>query len=563
MSRKGLLSLICLAVSVVVFVTVTNAKSDLKVIETATTVSFQQLVPTVSLSVKNGNDKSVSAMVRVELLKPSNEAIGAIETAAILKSGQHRVFINLPLKSSDVLASAQNQLLWYRLHYRVTPQQGEGAAVEGFISLSEITPDLFELRVTGPGAVRDGMLYHARVRAVHPLTGRAAKGVYVDASATVTDSSTQKDIVLTDAATTNSDGYADIRFQLPPNRLIDDFTLSARGTRGSMTAALKKDMDIALRSNILVSTDKPLYQPGQTIHVRTLVLGASRHAIPSKPVTMKIMDPEDSLAFTAEVTTSRFGIASVDWTIPEHTRLGEYRLHVSTGEDQYNYSTIKISRYELPNFVVNVKTDRSYYLAGQDAIVTVKGDYLFGEPVLRGNVRVVRVAEQSWNHREQKYDVEEGEVFKGELGSNRTFSVRVPLAADAKELAERSYGQFNDLNFTAYVTDASTNRTEQRRFNLRVTKEPIHVYAMRPGDAYEENFGLPLTFYVSTFYADGTPARCNVNIIDEDWDSDESERPRVIARVKTNQYGLAKVSQSRRSDDTGLSLQIRCSRQGR
>lgn len=550
MSRKWLLSLFCLAVSVVLFVTVTNAKFDLKVIETATTVSFQQIAPTVSLSVKNGNDKSVSAIVRVELLKPSNEAIGAIETATVLKSGQHRVSINLPLKSREVIASAQTQLLWYRLHYRVTPQQGEAAPVEGFISLSEITPDLFELRVTGPGAVRDGMLYHTRVRAVHPLTERAVKGVYVDASVTLIDSATQKDIVLTNAATTNSDGYADIRFQLPPNRLIDDFTLSAQGTRGSMTAALKKDMDIALRSHILVSTDKPLYQPGQTIHVRTLVLGASRHAIPSKPVTIKITDPDDSLAFTAEVNTSRFGIASVDWTIPEHTRLGEYRLDVSTGEDQSNYSTIKISRHELPNFVVNVKSDRPYYLAGQDAIVTVRGDYLFGEPVLRGNVRVVHVAEQIWNQREQKYDIEEREVFIGELRLDKTFSVRVPLAADAKKLAERSYDQFHDLNFTAYVTDASTNRTEQRRFNLRVTKEPIHVYAMRPGNAYEESLGLPLTLYVSTFYADGTPARCNVSIIDEDSDSDESERPRVIARVKTNQYGLAKVSQSRPSDDS-------------
>lgn len=550
MSRKWLLSLICLAVSVVLFVTVTNAKFDLKVIETATTVSFQQPAPTVFLSIKNGNDKAVSAMVRVELLKPSNEAIGAIETSAVLKSGQHRVSINLPLKSSDVIVSAQNQLLWYRLHYRVTPQQGEGAPVEGFISLSEITPDLFELRLIGPGTVRDGMLYHARVRALHPLTEHAAKGVYVETSATITDSSTQKDIVLTGAATTNSEGYADIRFQLPPTRLIDDFTLSVRGTRGSMTTTLKKDLDVNLRSNILVSTDKPLYQPGQTIHIRALILGASRHAIPSKQVTIKIMDPEDALAFTAEVNTSRFGIASVDWTIPEHNRLGAYRLQVSTGEDHYNYSTIKISRYELPNFVVNVKTDRSYYLAGQDAIVTVRGDYLFGEPVLRGNVRVVRVAEQIWNHREQKYDIEEREVFKGELGSDRTFSVRVPLAADTKELAERSYGQFNDLNFTAYVTDASTNRTEQRHFNLRVTKEPIHVYAMRPGDPYDESLGVPLTLYVSTFYADGTPARCNVNIIDEDSDSDESEKPRVIARVKTNQYGLAKVSRPRHSVET-------------
>lgn len=51
---------------------------------------------------------------------------------------------------------------------------------------------------------------------------------------------------------------------------------------------------------------------------------------------------------------------------------------------------MEVRGYDLPNFTVKTKPDRPYYLAGQNAEVEVRGDYLFGEPVKRGRVRVVR-----------------------------------------------------------------------------------------------------------------------------------------------------------------------------
>ena len=73
MSRKWLLALIVLVVCAVAFVPISDAIFDLKVVETATTISFQQLNPTLVLSVDKGDTKPLAAVVRVELLKHSHE----------------------------------------------------------------------------------------------------------------------------------------------------------------------------------------------------------------------------------------------------------------------------------------------------------------------------------------------------------------------------------------------------------------------------------------------------------------------------------------------------------
>src|SRR5262249_50935059 len=60
---------------------------------------------------------------------------------------------------------------------------------------------------------------------------------------------------------------------------------------------------------------------------------------------------------------------------------------------------------------------------------------------------------------------------------------------------------------------------------------------------------LPLQFYVSTFYADGAPAQCEVRISqvfdgEDDFEkkSKRVDAERALVTVKTNRYGVAKVT---------------------
>jgi hypothetical protein len=540
MGRKWLLSLVCLYLFVVWFTPLSSARFDLRIDDGATTISFEQLAPIVSLAVENGSGNTISATVRLELLTPSDKAVGTIEQKLTIAKGTQKLKLTLPLVSRDLLEK-EPQILWYRLHYKVLPQLSDQVPpVEGLISISQLMTDLFELRVAVSGAAREGMQYHARVRAIHPLSQRPASDVNVYGMVTLGESGS--DLALTDSGHTNRAGYVDLEFQLPKNLDSNDFRLSIEGTRGLLNVKTEKEIQVITHPYVLVSTDKPLYQPGQTLHARATVLSTAKRAVPSKTVTVKITDPEDTVIFQTELETSRFGIASVDWPIPDNIRLGDYRLHFRVNDEWSNSANIKISRYDLPNFVVNVKTDRSFYLPGQKPTVTVRGDYLFGEQVPRGHVRVVRDVERTWNYREQTYETKEGTKYEGELRADRTLSFEFDLETDFKELEEADYRRYVDLQYTAYLTDPSTNRTEQRRFNLRLTKQPIHIYIVRSGDNYKESVHLRPTLYVSTFYADGTPAEAELTLKD----ADESNRGRhIIPKASTNEYGVAKISELR------------------
>ena len=113
------------------------------------------------------------------------------------------------------------------------------------------------------------------------------------------------------------------------------------------------------------------------------------------------------------------------------------------------------------------------------------------------------------------------------------------LSEEHAKLKEEDYSRYTDLSYAAYFTDATTNRTEQRRFDLRLSKDAIHVFVV--GRNYRQARDFPLEFYVSTSYADGTPASCEV-AVSRVWDEDESRAELLLRTIKTNRYGLAKVS---------------------
>jgi hypothetical protein len=175
----------------------------------------------------------------------------------------------------------------------------------------------------------------------------------------------------------------------------------------------------------------------------------------------------------------------------------------------------------------------------------------------------VRETEREWNYKEQKWDIEEGDEYEGETNADGVFEAHVKLAEDHEDLGDEDYRRFKDVTYAAYFTDQTTNRTEQRRFDLRITKDAIHVYVIRVNDSYRESPGLPLQFYVSTFYADGGPAQCRVNVsLKKDAIKNAKERQpgnQSLATLRTNRYGLAKVSELHlpgRRDDSDIELKL-------
>jgi hypothetical protein len=155
----------------------------------------------------------------------------------------------------------------------------------------------------------------------------------------------------------------------------------------------------------------------------------------------------------------------------------------------------------------------------------------------------VHETERQWDFREQKWKIAEEESYEGETDAQGKFVASVNLAKVHESIANDNWSRFENSAYSAYFTDAVTGRTEERRFDLRVTRDPIHVYLIHSSQSE-----YPHEFYISTDYADGSPAECEVRIR---WSQVVPTAPakappvaeeRLITRVQTNRYGVAKVT---------------------
>jgi len=532
------------------FVSGSHAQTSVRVKEDSARIQFLSGSAVIDLPAENQTRNTITAHILLELLDPSGKILAHSEQDASLPPGLTKLSNTLPLASALNNKADRSNLLWYRLRYTITPGASANSLpfLIDILSVGEATRGIFELHVATPEFVRESGHYALRVRAIHPVSGRPVPGVAVQASF---DASSDDDKpLLTKTVATDRRGFATLPFTLPQAIEASEVDVTVTGKLGDYSTKADDSFQVAHFSNVSISTDKPIYQPGQALHMRLMAFDTNKKAIAAEPVTLKLLDPDDTLVYRAQLKTSTFGIASADWQIPDNLRLGSYRIQATFGEGRYEDSsanaTVKISRYELPTFTVTAKPDRAFYLPDQNASIEIHADYLFGEPVKHGHVRVVRETQRQWNYREQKWDTEEGDTYEGDTDDHGHYIAKVDLSDDHDDLAGQDYSRFHDLKLAAYFTDSSTGRTEQRRFALRVTKDPIHIYLI--GSNNSQSNGLPLEFYLSTSYADGSPASCDVEI---NWADDlptsktaGSGQPveQFLRRVHTNHYGVAKVA---------------------
>ncbi len=505
----------------------------------------------VSLAVENPG-RNLDADARLELLDIEGKVCAKTSAPLRIKTGKETYQISLPF--GDLLKTVGNDITWYRLRYRV-------GAAEGIISLSQLVTENFELRVIASESIFAGINYRARVLATHPFTGLPIEGVDLDMELKVRlKGEEDRWLKLTSSGRTDGEGFAILDFQIPLEADLDDEgEIKVVGRKHGLESSAEEDLQSAADdTNFLILTDKPIYQPGQDLRVRGILLKGSetRTAVSGVELVFSVEDEEDTLLYRETARTSEFGIASISWKIPENAKLGTYKILVkSAGNDNLAYQKVKVSRYDLPNFTVTAKPDKTYYLPGENtARVEVTADYLFGKPVTKGKVRVARENEREWNWKAQKYDIDEGESHSGETDQAGKFTATFGLGDALKDLAKDDWLKFKDLHFAAYFTDAVTNRTEQRRFDIRVTREPIHVYFI--GDNYNNNSNLPIDAFVSTFYADGTPAVCNVEVKGSEKDEDKFKK---LQHLKTSSFGIGKLNFRRpayEDEDSDMDLKI-------
>src|SRR5882757_7342756 len=149
-----------------------------------------------------------------------------------------------------------------------------------------------------------------------------------------------------------------------------------------------KKVEIHHPARILLSSDKPIYRPGQTIHVRSLILnGRTETPFTNEMVTFEVSDPKGNKVFKETRKASGFGIASADFVLASELNLGRYEIRALAGAGKVE-RTVEVKRYVLPKFKIQLSTDKPYYLPRDTVSGTVAANYFFGKTVANATVNL-------------------------------------------------------------------------------------------------------------------------------------------------------------------------------
>lgn len=281
-------------------------------------------------------------------------------------------------------------------------------------------------------------------------------------------------------------------------------------------------------------TDKPIYQPEQVIHIRSLTLKKPElKAVSDEEVIFEIEDSKGNKIFKKKIMTDKFGVASTDFTLADEINFGDYTIRTII-QDETVEKNVKVSRYILPKFKIELKTDKDYYLPGEELEGTITADYFFGKPVTDGNVKI----------NVYKFDIgfDLVQEIKGKLDNNGLFNFKYRLPEYFVGEPLEKGDAF--VRFEIEVED-NTKHTEKIDLKKMIKRSNIEIFVIPEGGEFKKN--LPNNFYVFVTYPDGKPCISNVTVHLKD---------RTFEK-KTDSLGIAKFQFTPKDDTFEINVQVK------
>lgn len=331
--------------------------------------------------------------------------------------------------------------------------------------------------------------------------------------------------------TTDAHGAASVEFTVPADlegqaRLL----VETRSEAGKDT--VERPIQIVREYKLFVSSDKPIYQPGQTVHIRALALGAvDLKPAAGREIEFIITDPDGDKLLRRTAPASDFGIAALDFPLSPYAAHGRYTVQAVLG-DTVSERTVTVQPYVLPKFRVSVETDRTFYRPGDTVSGRVRAEYFFGKPVAGGKVTIRGYAYEV--ERVQKVEIsgttdDEG-VFEFQFDLPTFFIGGAPEEGRAEFALE------------VEVVDGANHREATSRV-LPVAEQPLAIEVIPESGVLKP--GVENILFILTSYPDGRPAEADLAIRAED----------QTHRLSTGPYGLAEFRYIP-SDRAGVSLWI-------
>ena len=448
----------------------------------------------LSVTIPYRSQHEGSGRLIAEILDPEDHTLGRIERNVTIGkddgSWQEVITPDKPVAFDDII--------WQRLRYRFEYDDHKLAAIEGIESISQILRRPV-VHIVGQTEYLAGSEAAIRVIVSDANDGDVAESGSVRIELLIPN---QKPSLLY-SGRLNRRGTLEAQLHFPAG-LTGKYEMHYVADTPVGSTEYKQAIQLRDKASILLTTEKPIYQPGQTIHVRALALDSAGHrADANRKLTFEIEDSRGNKVFKSSTDTDKFGIASAEFTLADEVNLGTYHLRALMGDANSPANTAEIAlnveRYVLPKFKVAIDftekdgKQKKDYRPGDHVTGTVRANYFFGKPIDHGEITV-------------KASAMDVAVFEAASAAGKTdadgvyhFDLRLPDYFAGRPLSQGAARALVE----ATVKDSAAH-AETRSEPITISQSSLLITAVPEGGSLIPH--LENQVFLLTSYPDGTPA---------------------------------------------------------
>ena len=258
---------------------------------------------------------------------------------------------------------------------------------------------------------------------------------------------------------------------------------------------LEATVSVSSAPALLLETDKPIYQPGQTIQGRVIRLSNSLAPVPG-PVEVVLLDGKGIRIARFDLNADEYGVAPFELELATELNEGVWQIRARSDGSE-SLRDVRVEHYVLPRFEALLNPDRAWALVDEPITGTVQASYFYGRSV-QGNARLEAFR---WVGTWQKYAEAEGDLQDGQ------WEFQLP-AVDFVAGVPQNGGQ-GTIRLDLVVTD-TTGESQSVSQTLLVAESPSVI--MIRSQIPNLKPGLPLPFLITTETPGGDPVNEAVEI---------------------------------------------------
>ncbi len=272
-----------------------------------------------------------------------------------------------------------------------------------------------------------------------------------------------------------------------------DYTLRTKVTSPIGEQTLDLPLALYTPARVHVITDRPLFEPGNTVKFRAVALRASDLTpLEERPGTWRVMDPSGEVLLEEKAPTGSWGVVSGSFPLDRGAQSGEWTVTWSSG-GQSESRRFTVKPFTLPRFRVEASTAKPFYRRNERPVLKGAVTYSSGAPVANAKLELTWNVSGAWPAPTSWVD---GKALPktATTGANGSFTVELPAVPDDLQ------GQAT-LSAAISAVDASGDRVESSA-SVLLSQDLISVSGVTElADGLVEGFNNRLFLRATT--ADG------------------------------------------------------------